>query len=114
MPELWKYRCPEGHCDWQRRGDGYYCKNCETRYDDLVGRDDDAESVSEVDDNSVELPEPPFAAGKTRDASVYHTQRCGAVKAQQMATRVRSLTENEIRYHELTKCEHCQEVEADD
>jgi len=59
-----------------------------------------------------DLPEPPFAAGKPREASAYHTERCAIVERAQ-PQRVRHLTDNEIEYHELTKCEFCIEASTE-
>jgi hypothetical protein len=31
----WRFRCPEGHCDWRTRADGYYCRVCGEHFDEL-------------------------------------------------------------------------------
>jgi len=111
MGDPWRRRCPEGHCDWSPRRDGYYCKVCEQRYDELV--DLLEEDLDDVTDER-ELPDPPFSAGKPREATAYHTARCGAVKQQPRRERIRSLSENEIRYHDLSHCEHCRSIELPD
>ncbi|AFH22691.1 hypothetical protein OSG_eHP32_00185 [environmental Halophage eHP-32] len=59
---------------------------------------------------SDDVPEPPFSAGKPRESSSYHTTRCQMVERAQ-PQRVRHLTDNEVRYHDLTKCPFCR-VEA--
>ena len=58
-----------------------------------------------------DLPTPPFAAGKPREASAYHSEQCSMVDRAQ-PQRVRHLTDNEIEYHELTKCQFCADIEA--
>lgn len=32
----WRRRCPEGHCSWRPNSKGYYCRECQTNYDQLV------------------------------------------------------------------------------
>lgn len=30
----WRYRCPEGHVQWEERADEYYCEQCDRMGDD--------------------------------------------------------------------------------
>lgn len=32
----WRYRCPEGHSNWQPTQDGYYCESCDEYGGDSV------------------------------------------------------------------------------
>jgi len=59
-----------------------------------------------------DLPETPFAAGKPREASAYHTERCPMVDRAQ-PQRLRHLTDNEIEYHELTRCQFCANIDGE-
>lgn len=29
----WRYRCPEGHCQWKTLVNGYYCRQCDKNGD---------------------------------------------------------------------------------
>ena len=112
MTDTWRYRCPEGHASWLRREQYYYWEVCGDRFDELVDTArEDTDSVEVCDTGTEALPEPPFAAGQPRTAEAYHTTRCEAVKQQSNPERVRTLTDNEIRYHELTHCAHCRRRE---
>ena len=57
-------------------------------------------------------PEPPFAAGKPREADAYHTAECMMVDRAQ-PQRLRHLTDNEIEYHELTRCQFCATIKTE-
>lgn len=41
--ESWRYRCPEGHTQWQSRESGYYCIQCDEEF--AVLRDMKAEPL---------------------------------------------------------------------
>lgn len=30
----WRYRCPEGHCQWLPSDSGYFCRQCKENGDD--------------------------------------------------------------------------------
>lgn len=36
MSELWRLRCPEGHCSWRPRGSSYWCEQCAEKFEELV------------------------------------------------------------------------------
>jgi len=36
MSQPWIHRCPEGHCSWRTRADGYWCERCEETFQQLV------------------------------------------------------------------------------
>ena len=35
LTDPWRAVCPEGHVNWATRGDGYYCRQCRERFDEL-------------------------------------------------------------------------------